>query len=213
MNANAVDIIIIGYRCSPLVAELEARCLASVLTTEHIYALQYLDNYQHQMTLTVAWNRLIKYSPYNYICLLNNDTHIIQPSWLSKMMETLCSDSQIGFVGPSTNSCHSIQNSVPTLEKAESQKMITEVVPDPLSGFCILFRKSLWTELQGFDERYALYGQESDFCDRAHKLGYKSVWRRDAFVYHYGEASVKNSGLDAGKARQEAKDLYWKDRK
>jgi GT2 family glycosyltransferase len=84
---------------------------------------------------------------------------------------------------------------------------------DPISGFCLLFRRSLWLRLRGFDERYKLYGQESDFVDRAQKLGLKVVWRKDAFVYHEGEASVKAHSYDVQAEREKAKRIYWQDRR
>jgi GT2 family glycosyltransferase len=155
---------------------------------------------------------LIEASPCEYICLLNNDTRV-QEGWLKKLVYTIENIDKCGFVGPSTNNCHSPQKKIPSPEAARKYKNKAVQMKDPISGFCLLFRKSLWEELGGFDPKYKHYGQESDFIDRAHKQGWSSYWRQDAFVYHIGEASVQASGIDVGAARTEAKKLYWSTRK
>jgi hypothetical protein len=68
--------------------------------------------------------------------------------------------------------------------------------------------------LNGFDQKYGLYGQESDFIDRGMKeLNLFCGWRKDAFVFHHGEASVKAHGTNVEAERQKAKDIYWSTRK
>lgn len=207
-----VDIIIVGYR----VPDIELECIETVIhNTKYSYVLTYIDNYHTGYTLTQAWNKLIKASMCDYICLLNSDTAVSE-GWLSKMMDTLLSDKQIGFVGPSTNNCHSPQKEVDTECKADvlaSQEDVMEVMKDPISGFCVLFRRAIWEQLGGFNEKYKLYGQESDFIDRAQQAGYKAVWRKDAFVFHHGEVSVKKHGYDVETERNRAKKIYWGDRR
>jgi GT2 family glycosyltransferase len=139
----------------------------------------------------------------------------VQEKWLKKMVHTLENSYRCAFVGPSTNNCHSPQKTIPSPDDAARSKYKNVAVhmEDPISGFCLLFRKSLWEDLGGFDPKYKHYGQESDFIDRAHKKGWLSYWRQDAFVYHIGEASVKASGIDVNAARKEAKKIYWSTRK
>jgi GT2 family glycosyltransferase len=81
---------------------------------------------------------------------------------------------------------------------------------DHLCGFCLLFKKQLWKDLKGFDEKFMLYGQETDFITRAKELGYVNVWRQDAFVFHYGEASCKSSRINIDAARAYGRKLYNK---
>jgi len=206
---HAVNIIVIGFR----LGKIERSCVSAIVAnTTFPYVLTYYDNHENEYTLTELWNKLIHASVCNYICLLNNDTEV-SPRWLEKLVDTLETNDDCGFVGPSTNSCHSPQSEVGTLLEAERLGKSEVVLPDPISGFCLLFKKSLWEKLDGFDVRYKHYGQESDLIDRAKKLGYKSYWRQDAFVYHIGEASVKASGINVVFSRKEALDLYWGTRK
>jgi O-antigen biosynthesis protein len=206
---NAVNIIVIGFN----LGRIEFDCLQSIISKTHYpYVLTYYDNFKNKYTLTQIWNRLIRVSPCANICLLNNDTQVTD-GWLTKMMDTLKNQPNCGFVGPSTNNCHSPQKAISSPEKAACKTDVVIQMKDPMSGFCLLFRRALWEELKGFDPKYKHYGQESDFIDRAHKQGWKSYWRQDAFVYHIGEASVKSSGMNAEAARTEAKKIYWSTRK
>lgn len=213
VKKNTVNIIVTGYGITKEVREAQAICITRVEeNTVYPYVLTYYDNYTFGETLTDSWNFYCYYSPCEYICLLNNDTEVSQ-GWLKKLVEVFDKEDRCGFVGPSTNSCHSPQKKISTEEKALAHEGRWEEMGDPISGFCLLFKKSLWEELDGFDPRYKHYGQESDFIDRAHRLGYRSFWRLDSFVFHHGEMSVKASEMDVDKARQEAKKIYWGDRR
>lgn len=200
-----VDIIVIGFNLK----KLEATCLSSIIFhTKCAFKLTFFDNYNSGFTLTQIWNKLIKESTCKYICLLNNDTEVTK-NWLNKLVDTLEKDSTIGVVGPSTNNCHSIQSTIKTPEEAEKHAGV-KLVKEPISGFCLLFKKSLWDQLDGFDEQFTLYGQESDFIKRAENSGFKIAWRRDAFVWHHGESSIKSSNMNVESERQKARDRYWK---
>jgi len=202
---NVVNIIVIGYA----LPQAEKECLKSVISnTKHPYVLTYFNNYKSGYTLTQIWNTLINSSNCEYVCLLNNDT-VVYPGWLERMVSTIANDKGIGFVGPSTNACHSPQKTIPTHELAEANLGKVEIMKEPISGFCLLFRKTTWVKLNGFDEKYELYGQESDFIDRAKSLGLHSAWVKGAFVFHHGELSVKTHGIDVAKERTKAKAVYW----
>lgn len=211
MRPETVNIIVIGYN----VPKLERACLKSIhANTAHPYLLTYYDNFASGLTLTQVWNKLIDHSPCNFVCLLNNDTEVF-PGWLDRMMDSLGSKidgKEIGFVGPSTNSCHSPQKKIPTYEEALMHMNEVEAMTSPISGFCLLFSKATWCGLHGMDERYGLYGQESDFIDRARQLELVCAWRKDAFVFHHGEASVKANKVNVAEERKKAKAIYWTDR-
>jgi len=209
VHPATVNIIVIGYA----LPDKEIACLKAVRkNTVHPYLLTFFDNYNSGLTLTQAWNGLIKASPCTFICLLNNDTEAY-PHWLERMYESSISIQDCGFIGPSTNMCHSPQRGVSTYQESEKHRGKVIKMKNPISGFCILFKKSIWDLLNGFDERYTLYGQESDLIDRATTHGFYSYWRQDAFVFHHGEASVKASKIDIEKERECAKKLYWSTRK
>lgn len=201
------NIIVIGYD----LPEIEIECLQSIIKyTKWPYILTFYDNYEKKTSLTKIWNHLIFTSPANYICLLNNDVEVTE-GWLTKLMDTLLSDDSYGFIGPSTDNCHSPQKQLNTPEKAAQNPGI-EIMDQPISGFCITFARALWEHLGKFDERFSFYGQESKLQALAQDEGFKLVWRHDAFVWHMGEMSVKKSGIDVKAERERAKKLYWSER-
>ena len=208
MLDGLVEIIVIGYNLQ----KIEGECLSSITsnTTYRPYSISFFDNYESGLSLTEAWNWLINLSDAEFIVLLNNDT-IVRPGWLRGMVEVFGFSDGVGFVGPSTNNCHSPQKNIPTFEEAQKHLGESQVMEQPISGFCLLFRKSLWNKLGGFDERFRFYGQESMFQFKAQQLGYKIVWKKDAFVYHIGEASIKTCDRDVEAERKEAKKLYWEE--
>lgn len=76
---------------------------------------------------------------------------------------------------------------------------------DVVAGCFFLIRRDLWDELGGFDERFFMYGEETDLCCRAHQMGARPLFTPHATIIHYGGASErarasKIQKLFAGKA-------------
>lgn len=65
---------------------------------------------------------------------------------------------------------------------------------DQVIGAFFLVRRSLFTELEGFDERYFLYLEEVDFALRARRLNRPSFHIREARVHHAGQVSSVQLG-------------------
>lgn len=210
---NLVDIIIVRY--NTLKYDLE--CVQSILTETKYepYMITLFDNYPIKMNLATLWNLLIKKSPAKYVLLLNNDTKVYASS-ISSMMETMLSDKKIGAVSPSTNQCGNVQK----LEAIDGQIIIPKVRQEvdmeltygkkwQLSGFCLLLRKQAWKDVGGFDDKkYNFYGLENEFLHRVQQKGYKTIWRADAFVYHYGSQSAKKTGKDYSEEKRRVNKLY-----
>lgn len=59
------------------------------------------------------------------------------------------------------------------------------------SGGSGIFRKSIWEELNGFDDLYApFYWEDIDLSYRAWKRGYRILWCDDAVVHHKHEGTI-----------------------
>lgn len=66
---------------------------------------------------------------------------------------------------------------------------------DQVIGAFFLVRRSLFTRLGGFDERYFLYFEEVDFALRARDAGCPSYFEREARVRHAGNVSSSQLGV------------------
>ena len=75
-------------------------------------------------------------------------------------------------------------------------------VEQPAGAF-LLFRRSLWTQLNGFDPRfYPLWYEDVDFCKRARDLGWKTRYLPTVTARHLGAHSIQK--LDWA-----CREAYW----
>lgn len=201
-GSKMTEIFLILYKM-PI---LEKACIDSIKAYTTDYKLTVYDNAPKNENLGMLWNRLIKASTCENICLLNTDT-LVEPKWLEKLEECLMPG--VGAVGPTTNSCRTHQND----ERSTGSISLTEVYPgEMLSGFCLLFPKKVWENVGGFPEDFGFYGQESAWLAKVEKAGFRQVWRKDVFVYHYGSASAKEAEkrgeMNEEKERQLGREKY-----
>jgi len=61
-----------------------------------------------------------------------------------------------------------------------------------LLGACMLMRTETWLELDGMDDGYFLFSEETDLCYRAALMGRRCAYTNDVRIIHYGEQSVQS---------------------
>lgn len=59
------------------------------------------------------------------------------------------------------------------------------------SGACLCIRKSVFRELEGFDEDFFAHQEEIDLCWRAFNANHKARYCHKSIVYHVGGATLK----------------------
>lgn len=64
---------------------------------------------------------------------------------------------------------------------------------DSISGCFFLIDSSLWKKLNGFDERFFMYSEEIDLCNRARKLGAQPMVTNQAVITHYGSGTITSN--------------------
>ena len=74
-----------------------------------------------------------------------------------------------------------------SLIQSNNKKNIVEM--KFLSGSCMFFKKETFDNIGGFDEKYFLYFEESDFCLRSHKIN-KNYQINDVKIIHNVGTSV-----------------------
>ncbi len=62
---------------------------------------------------------------------------------------------------------------------------------DIVTGCFFLLHRDLWECLGGFDPAFFMYGEETDLCLRAHKVGVRCLICPEAAIIHYGGASER----------------------
>jgi GT2 family glycosyltransferase/glycosyltransferase involved in cell wall biosynthesis len=142
----------------------------------------------------------------NHVVLLNTDTEV-PPNWLSKIIKPILDNPDISSVTPFSNSATTCSfpnfdedNDLPEnltvddlgyiFEKYGSSEYIE--LPSGI-GFCMAINRKVLNEIGLFDAQTfgKGYGEENDWCLRAHSCGYKNVLIPNLFVYHKHGVSFK----------------------
>lgn len=66
---------------------------------------------------------------------------------------------------------------------------------DIVSGCFLMIRRSLWNQLEGFNPRYFMYGEEADLCLRAARLGYRPMITPHSQIMHLVGATANASAI------------------
>ncbi|MGD9253927.1 MAG: glycosyltransferase [Holophagae bacterium] len=146
-----------------------------------------------------ACNQALANSEAEFVCLLNNDT-VVTGGWLSTLVGALGESDEVGLVGPSTNGAANEARVEPGYaELVGLEEWASAYVWDHegesftipmLALFCVVMRRSLWTDLDGLDEQFEVgLFEDDDFSRRVRRAGYDVRCRRDAWVHHFHEAS------------------------
>ncbi len=148
-----------------------------------------------------------------YLVLLNNDTEVIEESWIEEMMgclmrpevgvvgaKLLFADGLIQHVGMAGNPegyfCHVCQN----LTRDALGPGYAAAMPGDYSmvtGACQMMRRSLFEELGGYDEELAVGYNDGDFCLRAREAGYAVTVCAHALLHHREFSSRGRESTDA----------------
>lgn len=141
-----------------------------------------------------AVNKGIARSEAEYVCLLNNDT-IVTKGWLSEMASVAESAAEIGVVNPSSNSLGQKPGPGESIrelsEKLKANKGKYVDLGTAL-GFCMLIKRKVIERIGIFDEVFDMGNfEDTDFCLRAKREGFKIVRAAGSYVYHREKVSFK----------------------
>ncbi len=144
-----------------------------------------------------------------YLLLLNNDTEVITPRWIEEMVMYAQQD-RVGCVGAKllypdntiqhagigfgflTLAAHMHKNfpvGTPAIWDVWSMRRMC--MRD--TAACLMVRRSVYEQVNGLDESFAVAFNDVDFCVRVREAGYTNVFTPFAQLYHY---ESKSRGLD-----------------
>jgi GT2 family glycosyltransferase len=163
------------------------------------------------------------------ILLLNNDT-IVDPEFLTLLIETLMADPTNGIVGPMIYYHADPQRiwyaggriswwqgwiSHRGIREIDSGQYATPAATDYVTGCCILVQRNVITQIGMLDDSYFIYGEDTDWCLRALQAGYRIMIQPGAHVWHKVSASsgqfswYKNSNKFKSQFRLLARYARW----
>lgn len=142
------------------------------------------------------------------LLLLNNDTEVITPDWIERMVKHSQRDS-IGCVGVKLlYKNNTIQHAgvVMGIHGVASHAFLKlnqydsgyygflKVVSDysAVTGACMMVRKNLFNLVNGFEEALEVEYNDIDFCLKLKDLGYGNIYLPEVELYHYESLSRGN---------------------
>ena len=173
----------------------------------------------------IKWDKPFNYSAINnfavsrtrgeVVLLLNNDTEIINPDWLERMLEHALRP-EVGAVGaklffPDDTIQHGgvvlgiggvaghAHVHYPRESLGYQNRLMAIQNVSAVTGACLMIRKEVFEEVGGFDEQFAIAFNDVDLCIRLRQLGYWNVWTPHAELYHYEQ---KTRGRDTTPAKK-----------
>ena len=169
-----------------------------------------------------------KYADGDYLLLLNNDTEVITPEWLENMMG-YCQREDVGIVGakllyPDNTVQHAgvvvgiagfaghILTGYDRYATGYLWRLATTQDESAVTGACLMVKRSVFEELHGLDESFAVGLNDIDFCLRARALGKLVVFTPEACLYHYESKSRGLENTPEKKARLQKEVDHFRER-
>ncbi len=172
--------------------------------------------YEGEFNYSAINNLGASYAKGEYIILLNNDTEIITNNWIEEMLMYAQRD-DVGAVGAKLyygddtiqhagiviglgahRSAGHTHYRLPKANLGYMGKLYYAQDVSAVTGACLMVKKSLFDQLNGLDESFAVALNDVDFCLRLRKLGLLNVFTPFAELYHY---ESKSRGLDDEKEK------------
>jgi GT2 family glycosyltransferase len=156
------------------------------------------------------------------IVLLNNDT-VVATDFVTRLTAAAKAYPDHGILGPvirfldpphavQTDGCMFNQPARPGFFQrrpvdlvSTSRPAVTDV--DIVNGCCMMVRSDVFRRVGLIDERFFLIHEESDFCLRARRAGFRCGVLGEALVWHKGSSSFKRAG-NRWQRYYDARNLY-----
>ena len=178
-------------------------------------------HYPHTYNFSAINNFAVSKAKGDYIVLLNNDTQIVQPHWLERMMAH-AQRPEVGIVGARlVYADQKIQHAGVVLGMGGVAEHIHIGLPmvDPgymgraqvvqnfsaVTAACMVVRKSVYEEVGGLDENdFKVLFNDIDLCLRVGEQGYKIVWTPFSTLVHHGSSSISKEIVRGQLAKRRA---------
>ncbi|MGI6007351.1 MAG: glycosyltransferase family 2 protein [Ruminococcus sp.] len=163
----------------------------------------------------ITWNREFNYSAINnfavkeakgeYLLFLNNDVEVISEDWMTGMLGN-CQRKEVGIVGAKLYypddtiqhagtiigiggiAGHAFLN-MPRSRTGYLHKASIQLNLSAVTAACMMMKRSVFEELDGFEEELSVAFNDVDLCLRTVKAGYLVVYLPWAQLYHYESKS------------------------
>jgi O-antigen biosynthesis protein len=231
--------------------EITRNCVNSVLekTQYQNFEIIILDN-QSEQPETQAWFsdisqhakiRVLRYDhPFNYsainnfgaaaaggalLCLLNNDTQVINAQWLGEMVQHAIRP-EIGCVGaklfyPDDTIQHAgvvlglwglaghAHKNYDKNSRGYQHRLLSVQNMTAVTAACLVIRTDLYFQVGGLEEQHLTVAfNDVDLCLKVQQAGYRNLWTPYAELYHFESKTRGKEDTPEKKAREQAEIAY-----
>lgn len=183
----------------------------------------FIENKQ-DLGFSKANNQGAKLAKGKYLYFLNNDA-ILTENILPTIKEIFTNNEKIGIVSPlvknpSGENQKTALGKFPTLLELislvfkDKKELISKngeklLIIDWVSGCSLVIRKNVFDEINGWDENFFLYFEDTDICKKAYLKKYLTAIALNISLIHLGGQSVKFDD-DVLKVFYQSRDYYFK---
>lgn len=160
-----------------------AKYLRSLSVNHEINVIRYNEDFNFSAEVNMGLRYAFRSPNVKYGLILNSDV-VVEPHWLSQMVDAFAANPKIGIVGPTSNAMMETQKHV---------RHASLLKTGQIGGACMMFRREVFEQLEGFDESFA--GgcfEDLDFCVRAQQRGWWCMVDCRTYVHHYWKCSRRD---------------------
>lgn len=179
--------------CLQYLDSLKAENIANVIEYDHPFNFPALNNFAAGKTEG------------ELLCFLNNDTEVTHPEWLTEMVshalrpeigavgaKLLYRNGTIQHAGVVTGiggfAAHPSKHAPGTSPGLAGRLWLLQN-STCVTAACMLVRRNVFNQVQGFDENLTIALNDVDFCLQVQEAGYRNLWTPQAILYHYESKS------------------------
>lgn len=176
-------------------------------------------SYPHAFNFSAINNAAVGQANGEYLLLLNNDTAMIQDSWLDELLHHAMRP-EVGIVGAKLLYPNGlVQHAGVVLglrgpadhpfigasleESGYMHRLQLDQQYSVVTAACMMIRKSVYEQAGGMDEQdFKVSYNDVDLCLKVRELGYSTVWTPYSVVMHEGSVSQTQINPDKAAAKQ-----------
>lgn len=164
--------------------------------------------FPHPFNFSAINNFAAREAAGSFLCLLNNDTEVLEPTWLAELMRYAVRP-EIGAAGAKLlYEDGSIQHAGIIIGIGEAAGHAHRFLPADKPGYfrmphvpqfvsavtaaCLVIERCKFDEVGGFDEEIAVAFNDVDFCLRIEAAGWRNVYVPHALLLHHESKSRGN---------------------
>lgn len=142
-----------------------------------------------------AMNLGVEAAKGEYLLLINPDIRMLQEDYLQKLVDF--AQDNLGFGVISTQILDGRQRDISTYYQYEfGYHLGFDNQICWFQGSLMLIRSDVFCKMDGFDDDFFMYCEDTDLCYRIKKAGYPLLKNEQLKVYHIGGVSEPSRGLD-----------------